>query len=252
MYGRYLYPVIVAVILSGGQAYAQKSDTLRRKDVNGWEFVQVRSYNKVVAEGYLSNGQKEGVWTEFHPTFYPSSTTTYLHGKKDGVAMSISAAGQVLSVENYKGDKREGPYRLFNSEGTGVLEEAYYSEGQKHGAYTKWYPNGNKQETGTYRYDKREGKSLWYYENGSLAADYNYTEGEIDGDVSTFYKGGKLSAYGPYKKGEQTGTWKEYYENGNLKAEGQYKDGNKEGEWKNYDEKGKPIKSTTYIKGETK
>lgn len=251
---KYILPTIFCfALLSSFTVLAQKpNDTLRRKDANGWDFIQIRSYNLLMAEGYSFNGMKEGVWTEYHTTSYPASTTTYLHGKKDGLAMKISGSGNVQSIENYKDDKLEGPYRAYNNEGVGILEESYYSEGKKHGGYTKWYPNGKKQESGTYRYDKREGKSIWYYESGSLAAEYHYADSEIDGDVSTYYKNGKLSAFGPYKNGKQTGNWKEYYENGNLKAEGNYTNGDKEGQWKNYDDKGMFTKNTTYSKGEIK
>ncbi len=232
--------------------FAQQNDTLRRKDANGWDFIQVRSYNVVRAEGYVHNGIREGVWNEYHPNSIPSNVTAYLHGKKDGMAMTITGGGMVETVEHYKNDNLEGPRRVYNSESLGLLEEAYYSEGKKHGGYVKWYKNGQKQETGVFTNDVREGKSLWYFETGALAAEYNYANGEIDGDVTIYYPNGKPSAFGKYKKGEQTGLWKELYENGEVKAEGNYIKGEKDGEWKNYDEKGKFTKNSKYVKGELK
>lgn len=239
-------------VVSTTVTLAQQNDTLRRKDPNGWDFIQVRSYNVVIAEGYLNKGVREGVWNEYYPTVVPSSVTTYLHGKKDGLAMKITAAGMVEVVEHYKNDKLEGPYRMYNSEGMGLLEESFYSEGKKHGGYTKWYKNGQKQETGVFTNGVREGKSIWYFETGAIAAEYNYSNGEIDGDVTTYYPNSKPSAYGKYKKGIQTGPWKEYHENGNIKAEGNYANGEKDGEWKNYDDKGNFTKNTKYVKGELK
>ena len=240
-------------IVSTTVVFAAQNDTLRRKDANGWDFIQVSSYNVVRAEGYVHNGIREGVWNEFHATGFPSAVTTYIHGEKDGMAMTITGAGVVSEVAHYKNNKLEGPFRVYNTEpGMGLLEESYYSEGKKHGGYTKWYKNGNKQESGVYTSDVREGKSLWYFESGALAAEYNYRNGEIDGDVTTYYPNSKPSAYGKYEKGVQTGLWKEFHENGNIKAEGKYVNGVKEGEWKNYDENGKFTKNSKYVKGELK
>ena len=244
-----LSAIAIAAATTG---FAQQNDTLRRKDPNGWEFIQVRAYNVVRLEGYLHNGIKEGVWSDFHPMGFPSGTTSYLHGKKNGMAMKITGAGMVEALENYKDDKLEGPVRVYNPEGMGLLEESYYSDGKKHGNFTKWYKNGRKQETGVFSNDIRQGKSTWYFENGSMAAEYNYTDGQIEGDAATYYPNGKVSASGKYNKGLETGLWKEYYENGNLKAEGNYVNGEKEGIWKNYDENGKFTKNSKYVKGELK
>ncbi len=247
------FSLLLIMVLVSNTLFAQRNDTLRRKDANGWEFIQVRDYNVVTTEGHLHNGIAEGVWNEYFPTTVPSKLTTYLHGIKDGEEITVNGAGMIVSVAHYKDGKLEGPKRVYNTEnGMGLLEETYYSEGKKHGGYTMWYKNGRKQETGVYANDVRQGKSIWYFDNGAMAAEYNYRDGKIDGDVVTYYPNGKASASGQYKEDVQTGPWKEYYENGNLKTEGNYVDGEKDGIWKNYDENGNFTKNSKYVKGELK
>jgi antitoxin component YwqK of YwqJK toxin-antitoxin module len=234
-------------------SFAQQSDTLRRKDANGWEFVQMRNFKQVVLEGNLHNGVKEGVWTDYWPTEYPHTVTSYVNGKKEGMSIGMDGMGRIEYIENYKDNKLEGPKKVYDPQRAGRRNEvAYYSEGKKHGNYTKWYENTRVQQTGNYVYDQRDGLSTWYFENGNKSVEYNYRNGKLDGNASTFFENGKVSAYGNYTNDKQTGEWKEYYESGNMQAEGMYKDGEKEGPWKQYDTDGKLVKTVTYKQGEIK
>ncbi|RYE25762.1 MAG: toxin-antitoxin system YwqK family antitoxin [Sphingobacteriales bacterium] len=228
-------------------------DTLRRKDANGWEFLQIRNFKKVFTEGNLHNGVREGVWTEYWPTEYPSTMTSYSNGKMEGTKIGVDGIGRVQYIENYKNEKLEGPRKVFDPERAGrMVETSYYSDGKKHGNYTKWYGNGQVQETGAYVYDVRDGVSTWYNESGVKSVEYSYRDGKLDGNASTYYGNGKVSAYGRYTNNLQTGEWKEYAENGSLQADGMYKDGEKDGAWKEYDKEGKLVKTVTYKNGVAK
>jgi len=230
--------------------YAQPLDTLRRKDPDGWEFIQVkRGANITIAEGYRHNGVDEGAWITYWDNGYPRSIYTYRKGKRNGVHTEINQQGYTELVENYKDDLLEGPQRRYQLGTSFITEEIYYSEGKKHGRLNKRYSNGNPQEEANYNMDKRDGKTIWYYDSGEKAAEYNYRDGNIDGEVSAYYKNGKVSEYGLYKDNQQTGDWKEFWENGNLKAEGKYVNGEKSGSWKEYNEQGKFVKTVRYDKG---
>ena len=233
-------------------ANAQSLDTLRRKDANGWEFFQVKRGNNVLSEGYKHNDIAEGTWTSYWDNGYPQHIYNYKSGKKDGAHIQLNQQGYTEIVEHFKNDMLEGPRRVYQPGSSFLTEEAFYSEGKKHGSYNKRYPNGKPQEEAHYNMDKRDGKTVWHYETGEKAAEYNYRNGNIDGEVSAYYKNGKVSEFGLYKNNEQTGSWKEFYENGNIKAEGKYADGKKEGSWKEYDENGKLVKTVKYSKGEPK
>lgn len=243
--------VLLSLCLFANEAFAQKLDTLRRKDGDGKYFIQVRNRGLLIEEGYLVNNIQDGIWTTFWHTSFPRELTTYDHGTKNGAHIGITPTGSIELIEHYKNNKLDGPKRSYNGEGQ-IIEDALYSEGQKHGPYVKWYPNNKKLEESSYVYDKRDGNAIWYFETGSKAAEYSYRNGEIDGPATTYFPNGKVSEYGPYKAGFQSGTWKEYYENGNLKAEGQYVNGDKEGAWKEYNAEGKYQKTTNYKKGEAK
>lgn len=224
-------------------------DTLRRKDSGDREFIQVRRGNTVLSEGYLSHNKPEGVWVQFQENGYPHIITSWHNGQKNGIYMEINPQGYTDMTANYKDDLLEGPRRLYRSGSTFLSEEVYYSEGKKHGSFSKRYTSGKPQEDSNYNMDVRDGKTTWYYESGEQAAVYHYRNGVLEGEAATFHPNGKVSEAGIYKDNEQTGVWKEFYDNGKIKAEGTYIKGKKDGAWKTYDESGKLLSTYRYRHG---
>jgi len=229
-------------------AMAQQMDTLRRKDADGNEFIQVLRAKSLFLEGNLQHGQSEGVWTEYWDNMVPHRVTTYHKGKRQGIFMDIRRTGNVEQVNNYTNDQLDGPSRRFTM-GAGIAEEIYYSEGIRSGSYTKWYDNGKMQEQSNYNHNERDGHTTYYMSSGVKVAEYNYNRGKLEGDVTLYYENGRVKEFGSYQNDEQTGTWKEYWPSGTEKAEGKYLKGEKEGAWKQFDESGKALKTISYKAG---
>ncbi len=233
-------------------ANAQSLDTLRTKQPDNWEFIQVKKGDIVVAEGYKHNGITEGSWTNYYDSGLPMDITNYRNGRRNGIHIEISNQGNTQQVETYKDNQLDGPKRVYQ-EGTAFLsEETFYKEGKIHGTLNKRYPSGKPQEEATYNMGIRDGKTSWYYESGEKTADYSYKNGIIDGEVTSYYKNGKVIEHGMYKNNQQVGPWKEFYETGTVKAEGKYENGVKEGSWKEFNEQGKLVKTVKYKNGEIK
>lgn len=231
--------LLTGLFISGtDNASAQSFDTLRRKDKNGWEFLQIRDGKTVMQEGHVHNGKIEGIWILYWDNGYPRNMFSYQNGVKDGITTGMTGDGRMDFVEHYKDNKLEGPHRSYHIGGP-IFEETYYSDGKKHGKYTKWYVNGLKEEEGFYVNGRRDGKATWYYKDGGKAAEYEYENDEIEGESIAYFSNGKVSEMGKYKNGKKNGSWREFYESGEMKAEGKYVDNEKDGAWKLYDEKGK-------------
>lgn len=226
---------------------AQGLDTLRRKDADGMDFIQIRKGGNVLQEGYLQNGVYQGTWTQFwESTGYPNIITNYKNGKLNGVRIQISAQGYTELVEHYSNDLLNGPKRKYQVGSQFLNEETFYSDGKMHGPYNKRYPSGKPQESSNYANGLRDGKTIWYFESGDKTAEYTYRNGVIDGEVATYYKNGKVMEFGLYRQNKQEGQWKEFYENGQLKAVGNYESGVKKGAWKEYNEQGKLVKTQKF------
>ena len=233
------------LMLAATTLKAQADDTLRRKDPDGREFIQIIRNKNVFTEGYLQHGKKQGVWTEFWESKLPHYVTTYDNGVRNGLFLDIRRTGQVENLNYYRNDLLDGPARRFMPGGV-IVEESYYSDGIRSGAFTKWYANGRVQEQSNYNNNLRDGKTVYFLENGSKVAEYYYNRGKLDGDAIVYGENGRISEFGSYLNDEQVGIWKEYYADGTLKAEGKYLNGEKTGTWKQYDEKGNPKPSIQY------
>jgi antitoxin component YwqK of YwqJK toxin-antitoxin module len=244
-------PLLLALAGFSQNASAQRSDTLRRHDPGGWDFVQVRSGDRLVMEGRTLNGLREGVWTEYWDNKLPHFVTSYSKDQRNGVHLDIRKTGQVEHCENYSDGKLDGPSRHYVP-GVGIAEEVYYSEGERSGAYTKWYPGGKVQEQSNFNHDKRDGKTTYFLANGVKVAEYNYNQGKLDGDVAIYSEKGSVKEFGRYENDAQTGPWKEYDAEGKLSAEGIYKKGEKTGPWKQYAPDGKVLKTVTYKNGKAR
>lgn len=248
---RSIFLLFAITLFSFHTLSAQETDTLRRRDPGGWDFIQVVRNKTVITEGATHAGMREGVWTEYWDSKLPHIVTTYINGQRDGLYMDIRRTGTVELVQYFRKDKLNGPARRYTPNAK-IAEESYYSDGVRSGSFTKWYANGNIQEQSNYNNDVRDGKTSYYAENGIKMADYSYDRGKLEGDVTIYGDNGKVTEFGNYTADVQAGTWKEYYASGKLKAEGKYVAGEKDGVWKLYDENGKPLKPVTYKKGKEK
>jgi len=233
-----------------------KYDTMRRKDANNWEFIQVRMpgmsnmpNKQLLSEGTLHNGVLEGGWVEYWETGSPRLVTYYTNGKKNGICITGDPTGSLEQMESYRDDKLEGPSRLYIPHTGMLLEETYYSEGLKHGQHTKWYQDHTLQEQANYVNGKLEGAAIWNYDDGKKSVEYNYHNGMLDGSAAVYFRSGMASEMGQYVNNMQSGHWKEFQQNGNLKEEGEYVNGEKDGIWKEYDEQGNFVKNIKYKKG---
>src|SRR4051812_34695422 len=65
------------IVVTVPRLFAQM-DTLKRKDPNGWEFIQIRKGGVTTLEGHLNKGIQQGVWTSYWASNYPQQIITYL------------------------------------------------------------------------------------------------------------------------------------------------------------------------------
>jgi antitoxin component YwqK of YwqJK toxin-antitoxin module len=101
----------------------------------------------------------------------------------------------------------------------------------KHGKYTSWHKNGQKNEEGEYRENLKEGSWFGWYENGQKRAELKFSQGKEDGPQLTWYQNGQKSSEGSMKGGKFQGKWTSWYDNSKKKSEGEFKDGIKDGPW---------------------
>ncbi|MBR6412107.1 MAG: hypothetical protein IKS41_02970 [Alphaproteobacteria bacterium] len=88
--------------------------------------------------------------------------------------------------------------------------------GQKQGAYTEYYDNGQLACEATYRNDRLNGSCRRYHRNGQLCTECTYRCGKMTGAYTEYYDDGKPHVKCFYKGGLKDGLYEEYAQDGGL------------------------------------
>ncbi len=87
---------------------------------------------------------------------------------------------------------------------------------EKHGPWTSWFANGQKQLEGTYDHDVQVGQFTWWHANGQRALQGRFDNGKQDGTWTWWYANGQKSIQGEYAKGNPTGRWTWWKDDGRV------------------------------------
>lgn len=105
---------------------------------------------------------------------------------------------------------------------------------QFHGAYTSYWPNGERRSEGHYRDGQMHGPWRFYDEQGRLAGEAVYEDGR---GIYTAYDGqGRKLRQGPRTGETRQGEWVEWYPDGRVRMRGGFVDDEQHGRWVVYTE----------------
>jgi len=131
-------------------------DTVRTK-IADYEAVQLMDTSgNVVEEGFMKNNKLDGVWTTYHPTGFPATTTSFRNGKKNGSYIRVGRDGYLEEMIVYRDDIKYGPHRIFYK-GARIDRELFYKNGIEDGLRKVYYSDAGLQEEANIKLGKREG-----------------------------------------------------------------------------------------------
>jgi antitoxin component YwqK of YwqJK toxin-antitoxin module len=87
---------------------------------------------------------------------------------------------------------------------------------ERHGPWSSWHPNGQRQLEGTYDHDLQVGLFTWWHANGQKNLEGRFIKGKQDGPWVWWYDNGQKSIQGEYAKGNPTGRWTWWDEDGRV------------------------------------
>ncbi len=226
---------------------------------------------------YNDKGQKDGIWKDLYSNGNLREEKTYLDGKLNGYVKRYNEEGKLVNsikysngevdlsakdfdsnIEikeeydekgmmifqgSYKGENPVGIHRFFNNEGKVVKSETYdingalmaegvvLPNGWKNGSWIYYYEKGRKRATGKYINGKKVGKWTYYYRNGKVQQTGSYSTDKLSGIWKWYYKTGELLREEYYIYGKLDGECIEYSVLGNIISKGSFIEGNKEGKW---------------------
>ena len=207
----------------------------------------VRIYNadsSVVGTGVVIDGKMNGLWKLTNPQNGKLLEEGYLkNGKKDGKWVTYHSNSEPHIVSEYKDNKLNGPLKEYDNKGYLVVD-AIYKDSVVVGQYKEYYggaiaaygytPGKNLKKEGTFKNGKLDGEWLSYYENGQLAIKSNYKNGNLDGAYLEYSREGQLIIEVNYVDGQPDGTFKRYSYNNAVEQIGEYDKGAKVGKWITY------------------
>lgn len=198
----------------------------KQRKVSEWEFADGQRHG--VSTWYLANGRKlremtyrdgaiHGELVEWNVNGEPVLRETYQDGRK-----------LAPKVANYKNNPRakqsEGMY-LFAKIVPKTADDWWncipadftqVGKDERHGVWTSWYPNGQKQMVGEYRNDIEVGRFTWWYDNGQKATEGEFKIGKPHGEWVWWHPNGQKATQGLYSLGNPTGRWSGWDESGRL------------------------------------
>jgi hypothetical protein len=161
-------------------------------DLAGFELTQVpgSEFYKAVQiqdsvktqDGFVLNGRKNGIWTDYNADGRITATRHYIDGKLNGPSITFDTRSQIIGYTEYTDGVYHGLkaiYKFGRPE-----EEIHYKNGQIHGVMKKYYQTGKIMEEAEYNTNVLDGFYRHYSETGVIDLEYSYKNGEkISGGI---------------------------------------------------------------------
>ncbi|MTB49961.1 toxin-antitoxin system YwqK family antitoxin [Lewinella sp. W8] len=133
---------------------------------------------KIIEEGYIHNGLKQGAWTTYTTESYlPESITSYVDGVLNGPYLEFDPQGRVNLMANYRANEYHGPfakYRIGRAEQT-----ATYVDGKLDGVFAEFdFRNGKIKQEVHYKMGVQHGPLRYFNDAGEVTLEYLYENGE--------------------------------------------------------------------------
>ncbi len=144
----------------------------------GISAVKTGADGKIVEQGIIVNGKKNGSWMTYYPNKEDriKSIANYVNNELNGLYLTMSDRGQIETKTNYVNGAYDGIYAKYKF---GNLEEtATYTNGQMTGSFKQYYNNNKIKLEAQYKDGKQHGSYKYYDEDGKVMMEYEYKNGE--------------------------------------------------------------------------
>jgi antitoxin component YwqK of YwqJK toxin-antitoxin module len=157
---------------------------------NRVKVIEIKNDQGVLIERITTNLRdtgrlKDGFYEKFDELGRLLESANYKDGKLDG-ERKIYEKGLLYSLENYKMDLFDGPYKVFYPNGQLQLE-CQYINNEMSGTLKAYYPGGQLKEIVQMNGSQENGPFEEYYENGKIKAQGSYKNGPNEDGLLNLY-----------------------------------------------------------------
>jgi len=131
---------------------------------------------KLIEQGILRNGIKDGPWTVFHDNEGVKSITGYVNGKLNGAHLEFNNRTQLEKRVEYLDNQYHGLYGEYKY--GRPLKEITYDNGIQEGPFRIWNDMGILKQRGQNKNGKLHGTLQYYDDDENLVMKYEYENGE--------------------------------------------------------------------------
>jgi len=132
---------------------------------------------KMLEQGIVRDGQKDGPWTLFHENESIKSLTSYINGGLNGSHLEFNNRGQLEKRVEYLDNQYHGLYGEYKY--GRPLKEITYNKGTQDGPFRVWSDMGKLTQSGHNKNGKLDGALKYYDEEENLIMSYIYKDGEV-------------------------------------------------------------------------
>lgn len=121
--------------------------------------------------------------------------------------------------------------------------------GQRHGEYMVYFPDGKLRSLIKCRNGKKEGEALEYFEDGQVLARGKFKDDKPHGNFTSFFPDGRTFAYSKYINGLKNGVERNWHYTGGRKDVAHYVNGKRHGIYKEWNHNGSKSEVSHYLDG---
>jgi antitoxin component YwqK of YwqJK toxin-antitoxin module len=191
--------------------------------LNNQKKILIEDLNKLLSQeqNFVDLKKKE----ESKPVYQNKVDLEFEHRNfvKNGKLKRYYKNGFPKEFSNFKQNKEDGLFELFNDKGV-KLEEYQYKKGIKNGKWALFYDNGKIKEEGYFKNNILDSLYKSYGVSGKISSEINYQNGKKNGIFKTYFDGGTIQSEINYVDDKKTGANKIYSKSGILIEDTNYKD----------------------------
>lgn len=168
-------------------------------------------------EGTFNHGKETGIFKFFDDTKKGDVVATRDFSANDGSAYTIFYDQKKNKVSEGKviGKNYEGEWKYYHKASTAVMTIENYKNGKLEGPRTVYYPNSKVAEEMTYKNGLKDGIYKKTAVNGTLLEQSTYKNNEYNGDAVFYDSDGAVASKGKFLNGKKVGMW-QFFTKGKL------------------------------------
>lgn len=158
------------------------------------------------------------------------------------------ADGTVWSEVELLEGQPHGSWNTYWPDGSPRSVETW-NRGVLDGPFGSWFEDGTERIQGLYQDGRMQGRWVVRFPDGSMRSEDHWQNGQRHGVLRMWHANGQLFTEDHYALGKLDGSHRIYFEDGSVREAGELKAGERDGLWREFREDGTPVHALRFVDG---